>query len=189
VAPFLKRLPSLSAGQKAAAVNFGIFPDSSDVAYAYAGPSRVGAATVASDSGDRLSGIDSWLRASPTKPAQAAWQPPKPVQVAYAAPPRPATVQQTAATTQSKIWLQLASGQNVDDLASRFQRLKEHNPDLFEGIKPYVSRSAERARLLIGPFRGMSDAQIFSEDLKTIGVDAFRFTNSQTDRIAPLAAE
>ena len=185
VAPFLQRLPSLSAGQKAAAVNFGIFPDSGDVAYAYASPARSAAQNVASDSNDRLSGVDSWLRASPAaaRPAQ------QPVQVAYASPPQPATVHQTVAAYQPKIWLQLASGQNVDDLASRFQRLKDRNPDLFNGIKPYVSRSADRARLLVGPFRGTSDAEIFSEDLKTVGVDAFRFTNSQTDRIAPLATE
>ena len=169
VTPFLQRLPSLSAGQKAAAVNFGIFPDSGDTSYA---------------SADRLSGIDSWLHTASASPAQA-----KTVQVSYAQPQRPPAVQRAVAAFQPKIWIQLASGQNVDDLASRFERLKTKNPDLFDGIKPYVSRSEDRARLLVGPFRGSSDAQIFSEDLKTAGIDAFRFTNSQTDRIAPLATE
>jgi Flp pilus assembly protein TadD len=186
VTPFLQRLPALSAGQKAAAVNFGVFPDSGETAYAYAVPTRPAPGTAVTASTEQLSGIDTWLRA-PSQPAQTAWQPPKPVQVAYAR--QPASVQRTVAYTQPKIWLQLASGQNVDDLASRFQRLKAKNPDLFDGIKPYLSRSADRARLLVGPFRGSSDAEIFSEDLKTIGVDAFRFTNSQTDRIAPLATE
>lgn len=171
VAPFLQRLPSLTSGQKAAAVNLGVFPgDSGAPTYA-----------TATASSDRLSGVDSWLRA-PSTSAQ-------PVQVAYAQPPQAATVQRSVVSVQPKIWLQLASGQNVDDLASRFQRLKAKNPDLFEGIKPYLARSEDRARLLVGPFRGSSDAQIFSEDLKTVGVDAFRFTNSQTDRIAPLATE
>src|SRR4051794_1981545 len=36
VAPFVQRLPSLSTGQRAAAVNLGIFPDSGDTAYASA---------------------------------------------------------------------------------------------------------------------------------------------------------
>src|SRR5437764_3228433 len=35
VAPFLQRLPTLQAGQKAAAVNLGLFPDSNETAYAY----------------------------------------------------------------------------------------------------------------------------------------------------------
>src|SRR5206468_9500362 len=36
VAPFVQRLPTLSTGQRAAAVNLGIFPDSGDTAYASA---------------------------------------------------------------------------------------------------------------------------------------------------------
>ncbi|NUT00616.1 MAG: hypothetical protein HOP96_06545 [Sphingomonas sp.] len=175
VAPFLQRLPTLGAGQKAAAVNLGIFPgDSSNPTQSYASANI-----------DRLADIDALLSAS-----QAVTQPraPQPVQVSYSRPPA-AVVRQAVAPVQPKIWLQLASGQNVDDLSSRFRRLKKDNPDLFEGIKPYLSRSADRSRLLVGPFKGPSDASIFAEDLKTVGVDAFRFTNSQTDRIAPLAVE
>ena len=186
VAPFLQKLPSLSAGQKAAAVNFGIFPDSGQTAYAYAAPQRPLPGATVSASTDRLYGIDTWLH---TASSSSQIQPPQAVQVSYATPPRPAVAQRAPAASQPKIWLQLASGQNVDDLASRFERLKAKNPDLFDGIKPYVSRSEDRARLLVGPFRGPSDAQIFSADLKTAGIDAFRFTNSQTDRIAPLATE
>jgi Flp pilus assembly protein TadD len=187
VAPFLQRLPSLTAGQKAAAVNLGMFPDSGGYGYPVQQPAP--AATIASN--DRLAGIDALLGGGPQPAAQPVgptWQPPQAVQVAYAPRPAPAPVQRVAAY-QPKIWLQLASGENVDDLASRFSRLKEKNPDVFQGIKPYISRSGDRARLLVGPFRGESDATIFGDDLKTIGIDAFRFTNSQTDRIAPLAAE
>ena len=173
VAPFIQRLPSLTAGQRAAAVNLGIVPDA-------------GSYAVASNSGgDRLAGIDSWLT-TPQPAVQPAGQTPQPVvQASYSRPSAPAAVRSAAA--QSKIWLQLASGQNVDDFAGRFQRLKSKNPDIFKGIKPYVARSADRARLLIGPFRGSSDAQILAEDLDTVGISSFRFTNYQTDRIAPLA--
>jgi Flp pilus assembly protein TadD len=178
VAPFLRQLPTLGAGQKAAAVNLGIVPGDSTSTTSYA-----------SANVDRLSDIDALLSANPstTQTAAPAWQA-RPVQVSYARPAAPA-VQRAAAPYQSKICLQLASGQNVEDLSDRFRRLKKDNPDLFDGIKPYLSRSAERARLLVGPFKGASDASIFADDLKTVGIDAFRFTNSQTDRIAPLAAE
>lgn len=182
VAPMLQRLPSLSAAQKAAAVNLGVFPDSGS-AYAYAGPSRSTPSSAAARP-DRLSDIDALLSGSVQ--AKAA---PRTVQVAYTRPPAPATVQRSAAPFQAKIWLQLASGQNVDDLSNRFRRLKSKSPDVFDGIKPYVARSADRARLLVGPFRGSSDATIFAEDLETIGVDAFKFTNSPADRIAPLPVE
>jgi Flp pilus assembly protein TadD len=193
VAPFLQRLPRLAAGQKAAAVNLGIFPDSGETGYAYAAPRP---ASVSSVSTDRLSDIDALLRGNPqasrqaVQPAQQpSWQPPHPVQVAYAPAPTQSSVQRTAALFQPRIWLQLASGSDVDDLAGRFERLKSKNPDVFDGIKPYVARSGDGARLLVGPFRGNSDADIFADDLASIGVAPLKWSNSQYDRIAPLTAE
>ena len=192
VAPFLQRLPSLSAGQKAAAVNLGIFPDG-NAAYATATPSR--SSSVALASNDRLSGIDSLLRPTPApaqpapRPVRPAWQPPQSVQVAYAARPAPTTVQRTNALFEPKLWLQLSSSPNVDVLASRFKHYKQQSPDVFQGITPYVARSADGVRLLVGPFHGPSDAAIFAEDLETIGIDAYKFTDSPADRIAPLLVE
>jgi hypothetical protein len=186
VSPFLQRLPSLPAGEKAAAVNLGIFPDSNQPAYAYnttpATPSTIGVAD--SVSTDRLSGISSILQPSAPSVAQS-----QPVQVAYAAPPTPATVQRTAPVQEQRVWLQLASGANADALSDQFHRIKSRNRDLFKGISGYVDKGSDRARLLIGPFRGSSDADIFAEDLQTVGVDAFKWTNSASDRIVPLASE
>ena len=182
VSPFLQRLSGLSAGQKAAAVNLGIFPDSTGTAYAYAMPTPA-VATAASASTDRLSDIEAQLRINPPAPAAS-----QAVQVAYARPPVPAVTQRTVAAFQPKIWLQLASGANSDDFAGRFERLKAKDPELFEGIKPYVARSGEGSRLVIGPFRGASDAELFAEDLESIGVSPMKWTNSQADRIAPLPA-
>ena len=185
VAPFIRRLSTLSAGQKAAAVNLGMFPDSGAPAYAYTAPRAAATmGAVASVSTDRLAGIDSYLHAAPARSTM-----PPPVQVAYAPPPQAAVVQRTAPSVQPKIWLQLASAGNVDELAGRFRSLKSKSPDLFSGIKPYVARSASSTMLLVGPFRGPSDADIFAEDLESVGVDASKFVNSQTDRIAPLATE
>jgi Flp pilus assembly protein TadD len=203
VAPVLAKLPSLPAGEKAAAVNLGIFPDSSGVSYAYATPPRTVPSTVSMSetvSTDRLSGIDALLRpASPSAaPVQPVWQqpsldaqvpPPQPVRVAYAAPPRPATVERTQQAVESKIWLQLASGRDAGALSTEFEHLKSKNRDLFDGITAYVAESSDRDRLVIGPFRGSSDARIFAEDLHSIGVDAFRWTNSDSDRIVPIAVE
>jgi len=190
VAPLLQRLPALSAAQKAAAVNFGIFPDSNGVAYASAAPVRPmsTAAAVNSVSTDRLSGIDSLLRTAPAPAAsagpQAAWHPP--LQLAYAPHPAPALAQPASGPFQPGIWLQLASGSDVDSLTEQFRRMRAKNPDVFQGIKPYVARSSAGARLVVGPFRGKSDADTFSEDLETIGVEPLKWTNSQADRLAPL---
>jgi Flp pilus assembly protein TadD len=200
VAPFLQRLASLPAGEKAAAVNLGIFPNSTGPAYAYAAPPSAAAAATGSAAADRLAGIDALLSGPATPPpaTQPVWQQPsmdarpqaQAVQVAYSAPPpRPATVQRTSAVEDSKIWLQLASGRNADALSEQFERMKRDNQQLFDGISGYVAESGERARLVVGPFRGPSDAKIFADDLRSVGIDAFRWSNSDSDRIVPLAGE
>lgn len=181
VAPFLQQLPGLTPGQKAAACNLGIFPGESQPAIASA-----------SVPGDRLAGIEDFLRGPPPQPsappAQPTWQPPAPVQTAYVAPVRRPVVAQPARTAP-KIWLQLASGPNADALSGQFNRMKSRNRELFQGIKGYVARGRDRSRLLIGPFRGPSDAQIFAEDLKSVDIDSFSWTNSESDQIVPLGTE
>lgn len=199
VAPFLQKLPSLPPGERAAAVNLGIFPDSNQPAYASAAPVRTMPTAVAVSetmSTDRIAGVDALLQQPHSSaPAQPVWQQPplepqsQPVQVAYAPPPRPSVVERTATLEDSRVWLQLASGRNQAALQNQFERLKRDNGDLFKGITGYVAEGSDRARLVIGPFRGPSDARIFADDLRSIGVDAFRWNNSDSDRIVPVAGE
>jgi len=190
VAPFLRRLPSLAAGQKAAAVNLGIFPDSADtrIASVAATPNysssttgyTVGAVT-GSVTTNRLEGIDNLLR----QPApQAA---PAPQRVAYSAPVRRAPAPAPRQAVQAgKIWLQLASGSDAGSFPSQFARMKSNYSDLFDGIPGYVVRSGDRARLVIGPFRSPKDADTFAEDLDTVDIRSSRWSNSATDQIVPI---
>ena len=194
VAPFLQRLPTLPAGEKAAAVNLGIFPDSSAPAYAYAAPPKMPStiSVASSVTTDRLDGVDALLRSPAPRPVQQVASPPPPapsVQVAYNAVPAPASAQRTPTVAQHRVWLQLASGPNANALSGEFQRMKSRNRDLFDGIGGYVARGSDRARLVVGPFRGESDAQIFAEDLESVGIQAFQWSNSDSDRIVPLATE
>lgn len=181
VQPFLSRLPALLPAQKAAAVNLGIFPDSGDTAYAYSAPVQ--------SYGLPASAM---TQVAPDPAQASSWQgAPVPVQVAYNAPVRPA-VQPPKSSTGSpagKIWLQLASGANASALPGQFKRIKSHNSELMDGIKGYIAQGPDRSRLVIGPFRGTSDAQIFAEDLESVGVNAFRWTNSSSDQIVPLGTE
>jgi Flp pilus assembly protein TadD len=177
VAPFVQRLPSLSAGQRAAAVNLGIFPDNGQATYA---------AAPAAPSVDRLADLEALLRvglAPQSGQAPAVQAPARPVQASYVRHVAPAP------NFQPKIWLQLGSGSDDDALSGKFERLKSRNPDLFDGLTPYVARTAAGSRLLVGPFRGRSDAQNLAADFATLGIDVSNFTNSQADRIAPLASE
>lgn len=186
VSPFLQQLPTLGAGQKAAAVNLGIFPDANASALASTSVSSPYAASVTTD---RLASIDEMLRA-PAPQASPSWRPnPTPPQVAYVAPAVSKPTPIRAAVGQHKIWLQLASGANSAALPTEFRRLKLRNRDLFDGINGYVAQSSDRARLVIGPFRGSSDAETFKADLETVGIDAFNWTNSESDKIVPLGTE
>ena len=192
VSPFLQKLPGLAAGQKAAAVNLGIFPDGggttqyalTTVSSPYAAPASTATEV------DRLAGIEEQLSRpeSPTPAPQPTWQS-APTQVAYSAPVRRQTAQPRKAAVQQRLWLQLASGPNAAALPDQFRRIKSRNRDLFDGIDGYVAQAPGRSRLLIGPFRGESDAETFAADLSTIGVDAFSWTNSTTDQIVPLGTE
>jgi len=187
VSPFLQRLPTLQPGQKAAAVNLGIFPDSSGAQLASASVSSSYAARpTAPVTSDRLASIEEQLR----EPEPSAQPQIAPTQVAYA--PTPVRRQQAEAKPaagQRKVWLQLASGPNAQALPEQFRRLKTRNRELFNGISGYVAKGSDRARLLIGPFRGPSDAQIFSEDLQTVGIESFSWTNSESDQIVPVGTE
>jgi tetratricopeptide (TPR) repeat protein len=186
VSPFLQQLPSLRPSEKAAAVNLGIFPGENSSQIASAPISSPFGAPSASATVDRLAGIEEQLRDSEQSAPPPA---PAPVQVAYVAPPVRQATPMRAAPSRPKVWLQLASGPNAQALPEQFRRMKSRNKDLFDGISGYVAKGGDRARLVIGPFRGPSDAEIFAEDLQTAGIDAFSWTNSESDQIVPLGTQ
>lgn len=172
LAPFLVRLGSLSPGQKAAAVNLGLFPDAGETGYAYASATLPPVV-------------------APPAMAAAAPRPQAPAVQARASATRSAPIPASAPIRQSsaaahKVWLQLGTASSTEALNSQFDRLKSRNQDLFDGIHGYVARSADRSRLLIGPFRSVSDADTFAEDLQSVDVNAFKWKNSDSDLIVPL---
>ena len=188
--PFLRRLSALTSGQKAAAVNLGIFPNSvGSVVAASPAPPAVGY----SSAGDRLASVEQLLRApqSPAAtPAPAPAQARPPLRQAGIPMPRPAlSSDSSSAYDRPKIWLQLASGANAAALPDQFQRIKRRHRDLLEGISGYVAEGPDRARLLIGPFKSKSDAQIFAEDLASVSVKAFSWTNPVGQNIRKLSVE
>ena len=190
VEPFIRRIATLRPGDKAAAVNLGIFPDNDGSALALAAGSSAAPASPFAG-GDRLTSIEQMFGPQSPAATQAAPQQstPAPVRYAVATPAKKAPVQAAGAPAPKKLWLQLASGSNADALPDQFRRLKSRHRQLFDGVSGYVARSGEKARLVIGPFRGRDDAEIFAEDLGSIGVDAFRWTSSASDRIVPLGTE
>lgn len=196
--PFFRRLPALTMTQKAAAVHLGIFPGS--------GPA-LASATGQDAREDRLASIEELLRqggpaagqGSLGSYAQQQAPVPAPAVVQRAAPPsrvqlasiqrkpieraasnRDAVIEtQRVASTPGgkKIWLQLASGSDADELPHDFRRMRSREPSLFQGIGGYLADAGDRTRLLIGPFHSDEDARLFSDALATVRINASRWVS------------
>lgn len=209
MAYFFQKLPGLRSDQKVAAVNLGIFPNTG-VQMASASPPPVAMNAVkviynrtppapppaAAEPEDRMESIQEWLSQA-TRPgadqAAAVADPPQaPQQVASASVPTISAQQvRTPASTTStrKLWIQLASGPNATSLPSEFDKMKRRNRDLFEGISGYIAEEPGKARLLIGPFRNDQEANIFADDLASVHIDAFTWTNQPGQAIRKLTSE
>jgi len=57
-----------------------------------------------------------------------------------------------------------------------------------EGLQSMIASGSSASDLHLH-FHGPSDAQIFQEDLQSVGIDAFSWTNSDSDKIVPLGTE
>jgi tetratricopeptide (TPR) repeat protein len=160
---------------------------------------------------DRLASIDQLLGrapapgntravAAPRQPVTAAPPLARPVQIAGMTPSQaqqigrqqivnPGAPAASTASNRQRVWLQLASGPNAVALTDQFRRLKSRNGDLLDGISGYVAEEPSRARLLIGPFKSVSDADTFAEDLESVRVDAFSWTSAAGQPVRKLPTE
>jgi Flp pilus assembly protein TadD len=189
--PFFQVLPVLRPDEKAAAVHLGEFPKDAAQRYAQAAPVSsspvvtIGRRTIVDvpRSTNRLGDIENMLRA-PAAPAASSPSRTSSVRMASVTPPSRETV---AEPTGKRVWLQLASGPNVEALPDQFRKIKARSDDLLDGINGYIAEGPDRARLLIGPFKSVSDATIFAEDLETVRIGAFSWTSppGQTIRKLP----
>lgn len=215
MAYFFQKLSVLRSDQKAAAVNLGIFPNSVQVA-SVSPPVTADAVKVIynrtpapqKEPEDRIASIQQWLSEAtkpvgtqeppPSVPTTEASPPPASQQVAAVSippiiAPQPAVATATPSTAQQhatrKLWIQLASGPNATALPDQFDKMKRRNRDLFDGISGYIVEEPGKARLLIGPFRNNEEANIFADDLASVHIDAFTWTNSPGQPIRKLPSE
>ncbi|HVH49615.1 MAG TPA: SPOR domain-containing protein [Sphingomicrobium sp.] len=200
MAPFLQRLPALSANQKAAAVHLGIFPDSGSLRTAGVGTALATTTASQRPQGDRLRSIEEMLAGTSPLPSPTPSVPPAPT---YGAPPVSTPVRQPVRmaniavgnanvrqqVSNKRFWVQLASGSNAAALPAEFRRLKSRYSDALKGLSPYIAESGERSRLLIGPFKDRNDASVFAEGLESEGVSAFSWTAPEGQMVRKLANE
>jgi Flp pilus assembly protein TadD len=208
MAYFFRKLPALRSDQKAAAVNLGIFPHSLDAQVATRQPVTITPVKIIQrnpapervQDEDRIGSIEQWLAQATHANAQTTDSEPSPEAAPQPAPQQMASVSLPAIAAQRaksdavaggsrKLWIQLASGPNANELPDAFDRMKKRNRDLFEGISGYVAEEPGRARLLIGPFRNNEEASIFADDLASVRIDAFTWASKPGQPIRKLPSE
>jgi Flp pilus assembly protein TadD len=208
MAYFFRKLPALRSDQKAAAVNLGIFPHSLNAQVATRSPvtitpvriiQRNPTATQPAEDEDRVGSIERWLSQathanSPAPAERAPEAAPQAARQQMASVSLPTIAAQRArsdavAGGSRKLWIQLASGPNANELPDQFDRMRKRNRELFEGISGYVAEEPGRARLLIGPFRNSQEAGIFADDLASVRIDAFTWSSKPGQPIRKLPSE
>ncbi len=186
--PFFRRLSTLSPAQKAAAVHLGIFPgDGSATQVAGVTPPPAAPSyrlETQPVTGDRLAGIDALLRQPSQAPSASRPPAPPPATVAVAAPPPTQPTPRPFAIR--RVWVQLASGTDEAALGAQFSRIVARKPELFTGIRPFVSQVDGKTKLLIGPFHNSDDSATFIEDLADARIDGFTWTSPEGQLVRKL---
>lgn len=186
--PFFRRLATLSPAQKAAAVHLGIFPgDGSATQVAGVTPPPAAPSyrlETQPVTGDRLAGIDALLRQPSQAPSASRPPAPPPATGAVAAPPPTQPTPRPFAIR--RVWVQLASGTDEAALGAQFSRIVARKPELFTGIRPFVSQVDGKTKLLIGPFHNSDDSATFIEDLADAHIDGFTWTSPEGQPVRKL---
>lgn len=186
--PFFRRLSTLSPAQKAAAVHLGIFPgDGSATQVAGVTPPPAAPSyrlETQPVTGDRLAGVDALLRQPSQAPSASRPPAPPPATVAVAAPPPTQPTPRPFAIR--RVWVQLASGTDEAALGAQFSRIVARKPELFTGIRPFVSQVDGKTKLLIGPFHNSDDSATFIEDLADARIDGFTWTSPEGQLVRKL---
>ena len=86
----------------------------------------------------------------------------------------------------SRIWVQVATGKDLDALKFDWRRFSRQAPELLGDFKPHVTPWGEATRLLAGPLPSREDASELIDALQEKGIDTFRFTSPEGTEIKEL---
>ena len=86
----------------------------------------------------------------------------------------------------SRIWVQVATGQDISAFRFDWRRLVRNAGGLLDGRKAYRAAWNQTNRLVTGPFASNSEAQDFVTALSEKGVDSFRFTSASGEEVVAL---
>lgn len=85
-----------------------------------------------------------------------------------------------------RIWVQVATGRDLDALNFDWRRLSRQSPELLGKFSPHTVAWGAANRLLAGPFASASAARDAVNALKSKGIDSFTYTSPEGQAIADL---
>ena len=101
-------------------------------------------------------------------------------------PPKPKPKEPAKPVHPSRVWVQLATGKNVDALGFDWRRLSRSGGDLLAKLKPHTTPWGEAHRLLAGPIDSREKAQALVRELKAKGLDSFLYVSPEGEEIQPV---
>lgn len=87
----------------------------------------------------------------------------------------------------SRIWVQLSTGGNKEDLPKDWRRISTKAGPVLRGKKAYIAEWRNNFRLLTGPFPTDAAAQAFVNQLRREGVSAFSWSSEDGQAVDALA--
>jgi cell division septation protein DedD len=109
-----------------------------------------------------------------------------PREVAARPEPKPAAREPAKPAQPSRIWVQLATGRDVNALRFDWRRFSRQGADLLSGFQPYVTPWGEANRLLAGPLDNREKARELVSKLKEKGIDSFSYISPEGQEIQKL---
>lgn len=89
----------------------------------------------------------------------------------------------------ARIWVQVATGSNEAGLPGTWKRLKDKAPDAFKGLSASSVPFKATNRLLVGPFKSMSEARALVNTLGKAGLSTNTFNSEAGQEVAKVAAK
>ena len=86
----------------------------------------------------------------------------------------------------SRIWVQVATGQDLEALGFDWRRMRRRASDLLEGFTPHTVPWGQANRLLAGPLDSRQEARELINALNRKGIDSFRYTSPEGMEIQEL---
>jgi SPOR domain len=93
-----------------------------------------------------------------------------------------------AAQNPARVWVQIATGANKSGLPITWKRIRETAPDALKGAAAWYAPFKSTNRLLVGPYKGQSEARSLVNKLSAKGLATTTYTSDAGQEISRLSS-